>query len=252
MLRTLPERARRRMPLRVRARARWLAFARCSRSPRGRRDRCWPPTARSAARARRPARRRPASRRSRSRARRANDYDPIGDDGEHDDQAAFALDGNPSTTWSTERYHGGCTEGRRRPLRRRRARRGRQGARGAHADPRLRGDDLRRQVRTARLDLRRWLGAASRRAGSVQDRQRFDLDTAGQSVPLLPRLDHEAPAGQQTACDLRIALALPWPVRSRYARSRSWRSSANPHRRSSSSGKGTPEASRAWGTRSSA
>jgi serine/threonine-protein kinase len=34
----------------------------------------------------------------------AHDYDPIGGDGEHADQTAFAIDGNPATVWKTESY----------------------------------------------------------------------------------------------------------------------------------------------------
>jgi len=34
----------------------------------------------------------------------AKDYDPLGDGTEHADQTAFAIDGNPSTVWTTESY----------------------------------------------------------------------------------------------------------------------------------------------------
>jgi serine/threonine-protein kinase len=34
----------------------------------------------------------------------AHDYDPLGTDGEHADQVRFVLDRNPATTWSTEGY----------------------------------------------------------------------------------------------------------------------------------------------------
>ena len=34
----------------------------------------------------------------------AKDYDPQGDDEEHGDEAALALDGDPGTTWTTENY----------------------------------------------------------------------------------------------------------------------------------------------------
>jgi eukaryotic-like serine/threonine-protein kinase len=34
----------------------------------------------------------------------AHDYDPFGDEVEHGDQTAFAIDGNPSTVWTTESY----------------------------------------------------------------------------------------------------------------------------------------------------
>jgi hypothetical protein len=34
----------------------------------------------------------------------AQDYDPLGDETEHAHETAFAIDGNPSSTWSTESY----------------------------------------------------------------------------------------------------------------------------------------------------
>ncbi|MEA2306217.1 MAG: eukaryotic-like serine/threonine-protein kinase [Solirubrobacteraceae bacterium] len=37
----------------------------------------------------------------------AKDYDPLGDQREHPDEAKAVLDGIPSTTWSTESYNGG-------------------------------------------------------------------------------------------------------------------------------------------------
>ena len=37
----------------------------------------------------------------------AQAYDPAGDDAEHDDEAAFAVDRSPSTIWSTEDYLNG-------------------------------------------------------------------------------------------------------------------------------------------------
>jgi serine/threonine-protein kinase len=37
----------------------------------------------------------------------AHDYDPLGDSSEHADQRAFAIDGNPATTWTTESYSTG-------------------------------------------------------------------------------------------------------------------------------------------------
>jgi len=38
------------------------------------------------------------------RLRSAADFDPFGDDGEHPELAALAVDGVPGTTWSTEEY----------------------------------------------------------------------------------------------------------------------------------------------------
>ncbi len=37
----------------------------------------------------------------------AHDYDPFGGDGEHPEQAPAAVDRDPNSTWSTERYRGG-------------------------------------------------------------------------------------------------------------------------------------------------
>jgi serine/threonine-protein kinase len=41
----------------------------------------------------------------------ATDYDPIGDQHEHPEQADFVLDRNPSTTWSTETYQAFAKDG---------------------------------------------------------------------------------------------------------------------------------------------
>jgi len=38
----------------------------------------------------------------------ASDFDPLGGDGEHSEQVNFVLDGDPNTTWSTERYDQGA------------------------------------------------------------------------------------------------------------------------------------------------
>ena len=39
--------------------------------------------------------------------RAASDFDPAGDDREHEDETSFVLDGNKATTWSTETYAAG-------------------------------------------------------------------------------------------------------------------------------------------------
>ncbi len=39
--------------------------------------------------------------------RSASDFDPLGDDDEHSDQTSTLVDGDPATTWSTENYDGG-------------------------------------------------------------------------------------------------------------------------------------------------
>ena len=46
----------------------------------------------------------PSSGRGPVRLRSAADFDPFGDDGEHPELAALAVDGVPGTTWSTEEY----------------------------------------------------------------------------------------------------------------------------------------------------
>ena len=38
--------------------------------------------------------------------RSGSDFDPIGGDGEHSDQTSALVDGDPATTWSTENYDG--------------------------------------------------------------------------------------------------------------------------------------------------
>jgi len=43
-------------------------------------------------------------------ARAAHDYDPLGTAGEHGEETALALDGNPNTKWTTETYKGGLLD----------------------------------------------------------------------------------------------------------------------------------------------
>lgn len=104
VLRTLPSTTRRRVPLAVRSRRAWLALAALvavaaavmaivllgDRTYRG------TGTERSASNA--PAT--PIALRSAA----ATDYDPFGDDSEHPGETAFAIDGDPSTLWTTETY----------------------------------------------------------------------------------------------------------------------------------------------------
>jgi serine/threonine-protein kinase len=40
----------------------------------------------------------------------ATDYDPLGGDGEHPDEAVFVVDRDPNSTWSTETYRDGLTK----------------------------------------------------------------------------------------------------------------------------------------------
>jgi predicted Ser/Thr protein kinase len=104
VLRTLPSRARRRVPLRVRSRPAWIALAALlvvaavaagvvllgDRTHRG------TGTEKTAGGG--------AMTQVGLNSKAAHDYDPLGDDSEHPAQTAFAIDGNPSTVWTTESY----------------------------------------------------------------------------------------------------------------------------------------------------
>src|SRR5215218_463412 len=105
VLRTLPRRARRRVPLRVRSRPVWIAIAALlivaalvggivllgDRTHRG------TGTERTAGGG-------GAATQVGLNSDAAHDYDPLGDDTEHADQNSFAIDGNPATVWTTESY----------------------------------------------------------------------------------------------------------------------------------------------------
>jgi serine/threonine-protein kinase len=104
VLRTLPRRTRRRVPLRVRSRPGWIALAALltvaalaagivllgDRTHRG------TGTEKTSGGG--------AMTQVGLRSDAAHDYDPLGDRTEHADQTAFAIDGNPSTVWTTESY----------------------------------------------------------------------------------------------------------------------------------------------------
>jgi serine/threonine-protein kinase len=107
VLRTLPSRTRRRIPLRVRSHPAWLAAAALlivvalvaaivligDRTHRGTgTEKTSGGGALTAVGLNSDA---------------AHDYDPLGDDAEHADQTAFAIDGNPATVWTTESYSAG-------------------------------------------------------------------------------------------------------------------------------------------------
>ncbi len=108
VLRTLPPNARRRLPIRVRHGWRWLAgilvlgaiaaavvvYAVADRTERG---------AQGTRNVQLPPKTTKALLLAQSDAR---DYDPVGGDGEHPDQVKFVVDGDNSTTWSTEAYQG--------------------------------------------------------------------------------------------------------------------------------------------------
>ena len=116
--------------------------------------------------ARGPGRRSPLGQRA------AADFDPIGGDGEHPRETSALVDGDPSTTWSTETYDGGqlSKDGRRRHHRRRARRRRAQAHADPHADARLRGRDLRRRRRAARRPRRRRAGRSVSRSPSTSAR----------------------------------------------------------------------------------
>jgi serine/threonine-protein kinase len=42
----------------------------------------------------------------------AQDFDPLGDDDEHADEASLAVDKDPGTAWTTESYRGGTLAGK--------------------------------------------------------------------------------------------------------------------------------------------
>jgi serine/threonine-protein kinase len=107
VLRTLPSSTRRRLPLRLRSRPAWLAGAALlvvatlvagivligDRTHRG------TGTERTAGGG--------AMTQVGLRSDAAHDYDPLGDGTEHATETAFAIDGNPSTVWTTESYSTG-------------------------------------------------------------------------------------------------------------------------------------------------
>ena len=107
---------------------------------------------------------------------RASDFDPVGDEEEHDGEAPLAVDKDPGTDWT----HRGlqrrpARQGRRRHLRRRRPRRRRPLDRDRHARARLEGGDPRRR----RRQPARRTSTAGRRspaAPSTSKRKRFRLD----------------------------------------------------------------------------
>jgi serine/threonine-protein kinase len=105
VLKTLPRRARRRVPLRLRSRPAWLAVAALlivvalvggilllgDRTHRGTGTEKTADGGSAVT---------PVGLNSDA----ARDYDPLGDSAEHADQTTFAIDGNPATVWTTESY----------------------------------------------------------------------------------------------------------------------------------------------------
>ena len=108
VLRTLPSRARRRVPLHLRARRGWLALAAllvvgalvAAVVLLGDRTHHGTGTDRTAGGG-------GALAAVGLNSDAAHDYDPLGDGAEHPNQTAFAIDGNPETVWTTESYDGG-------------------------------------------------------------------------------------------------------------------------------------------------
>ena len=195
---TLPERTKRRLPLRMRRRFPVFAVIGCWCSAR-RRSPCWrsrastgPSAGRARARSRRPRARGSCP----SSARRRQDFDPLGDDDEHADQAFLAVDKNPGTSWTTESYSGATLAGK-------------KGV-GLYVDaaPGVAATSI--EIDTPKPGWQAEIhvapdGDAPRGApgqggdwkqvggGKVRrKRQRFTLRTDGKRLPLLPRLDHEA------------------------------------------------------------
>jgi serine/threonine-protein kinase len=113
VIRTLPSNARRRLPLRVRHGWRWLAgilvlgalvaavalYSLADRTERG-------------AQGTRNVQAAPGTKALSLAQANARDYDPVGGDGEHPDEAKFVVDGENSTTWSTEAYQGATLNGK--------------------------------------------------------------------------------------------------------------------------------------------
>jgi serine/threonine protein kinase len=110
------------------------------------------------------------------------DYDPQGDKKEHSDQTSFVVDRNPTTTWSTEKYEGGKFPG------------GKSGV-GIYLDasPGVSGKRLEvesstkgwtAQVFAAKSgppdDIKKWQNVSGAPQELGKGTQKFSLDTAGQ------------------------------------------------------------------------
>ena len=187
VLRTLPSRARRRLPFRLRHPG-WLAGALVVAVAMAG-IAAWQ-LSRQAERGTgsRGAVKRPDLQEISLGQRAASDFDPAGDRAEHPEQTAAVLDGDPNTFWTTERYEGGL------------AGTGKPGV-GIYVDAR---PGVAARALTVQTDAVGWTAQVYatkegppeqppdpddssggwQRVSSAQtvtsDRQRFDLDTAGQ------------------------------------------------------------------------
>ncbi len=137
-------------------------------------------------------------------ARSAHAFDPLGDDQEHSDQAARVVDRDEGTTWTTETYTSGLE--------------GVKDGVGIYIDAKPKVEAVAMQIETPEPGWKATIYAAppgavpkSRSRGLDEGRRRH-RHREGQAlqaghrrrrVPVLPGLDHEVRAGRRTGRDLR-------------------------------------------------
>ena len=133
----------------------------------------------------------------------AQDFDPLGDDDEHADEARLAVDKDPGTSWTTESYSGGTLAGK-------------DGV-GLYIDAAPGVAATKIEIDTPKPgwqveihvapdgDAPNGAPGTGRRVAEGRRRHRQAQAPAlhaphrRQAVPLLPRLDHEAPARRRSA-----------------------------------------------------
>ena len=135
----------------------------------------------------------------------AHDYDPLGDDEEHAEQASRTVDRDDGTAWTTEQYPAGI-EGA-----------GKAGV-GVYIDAKPRVEAVAMQIETPEPGWRATIYAAppgdapksirrrldeGRRRHRQQQGQALQARHGRPGLPLLPRLDHEARPGRRARRDLR-------------------------------------------------
>ncbi len=135
----------------------------------------------------------------------AHDYDPLGDNEEHAEEASRVVDRDASTTWTTETYQAGI-EGA-----------GKEGV-GIYIDAKPQVEAVALQIETPTPGFKATIYARSRRPraqvvpgrldqGRRRHRQRegqaLQAGHGRQRLPLLPRLDHRARRGRAERGDLR-------------------------------------------------